>query len=88
MEKLILKDKKGSVEGGSVASKNGGTGEFYIDDYIESLAGKTNKMDRGYPFSEDDTFKSLCKAVQAYFDKQWKEGGEMNKKFLKGRQKQ
>ena len=82
MEKLILKDKKGSVEGGSWASKNGGTGEFYIDDYIESLAGKTNKMDRGYPFSEDDTFKSLCKAVQAYFDKQWKEGGGDEQKIL------
>ena len=64
MEKLILKDKKGSGKGSSWAAENGGASEFYIDDYIESLAGKTNKMDKGYPLSEDDTFKSLCKAVR------------------------
>ncbi|MBC8386612.1 MAG: Flp pilus assembly complex ATPase component TadA [Actinobacteria bacterium] len=83
MEKLILKDNKNSERITPVGlEKSGGVREFYIDDYIESLNGKTCGIKLGFPVSKNNIFANLCKAIQTHFEKQWKESGGQEQKIL------
>ncbi len=83
MEKSILKNNKDNKDTDSASPKTGcGAGEFYIDDYIASLKGKTGGRDSGFSLNETGVFTNLCKAIQSHFEKQWKESGGEEQNIL------